>query len=498
MGDNGPLNGAMLGDGVKRLYRLRYLILLVTLSILQSGFMAPSVQYIVNSFFAANHSDGPVDCEKTPKSEPCRQGAVDAAFYNGWADSVSAVLATCTALELGAYSDVVGRRPLIRIAGVLSVLNTVTLSMHVVFKSTLWLYLIIVPAVSAFEVNGVFLALMSDLLPDPEERAAGFGMFMAVLMLIAVCAMPLGYVLPREFAVVGSLVFAALKVAYLLLVFPETLPDESKKAIKSSGGRKPFLSTVVSSFQILTRNSFISRMALLLSLSGLGGAGYGIVMSPFMTGYLGFTRIDQMYLGIASFASVIFTFLFVSPPLTKCVGEVRTLQVGLVASVAFPLCVAKCSKVWHLVALMGFFAGPIFLQIPVISAIKSNLVGKDEQGIMQGTIAAVGRTMSAVGFLFFGWLYKDATGGGQARSELLQGSYLCFLVISCFSLTSLILACSLSKTLPQVLSGTDDNLACGLLPTSDPNNKDSKEPVLPDNRSFMESLKRSWNELVGA
>ena len=28
--------------------------------------------------------------------------------------------------------------------------------------------------------------------------------------------------------------------------------------------------------------------------------------------------------------------------------------------------------------------------------------------------------------------------------------------------------------------------------------EDAKEPVVPDNRSFMESLKRSWNELVAA
>lgn len=475
-----------------QLFRLRYLFFLVTLSILQGCLIGPSIQYIVNSFFAANHSDHPVDCEAHPKSAPCRQGAVDSAFYHGWADSISAVLATGLALHLGSYSDVVGRRPLVIISGLLSVIPTVALAMNVTMQFTLWLYLIAVPVVGAFEVNGVFLALMSDLLPEPEERAAGFGMFIAVLMLLACFSMPLGYILPRQPAVVGSLVFAALKIAYLLMVFPETLSPEAKLAAASKQGRSQslagFLSTVKCSFQILTRNSYISRMACLLSLSGLGGAGYGICMGPFMTGYLGFSRIDQLYLGVASFASIIFTFLFVSPVLTTRLGEMRTLQVGLTANVAFPLCIARCSAVWHLVVCGFVLSGPIFLQIPVISAIKSNLVGKDEQGLMQGTIAAIGRTTSAVGFLAFGGLYKYVTQGGKSRSELEIGSSICFLIISCFSFTSLMIACSLPSNLTQLISVKNESLATGLLLATEEGDTEAKAALTDDDHgnSYLE------------
>lgn len=46
--------------------------------------------------------------------------------------------------------------------------------------------------------------------------------------------------------------------------------------------------------------SFISRLAIVLVVTGLAGSGYAIIMPPFMMGYLGFQRKQKLVLAAAA------------------------------------------------------------------------------------------------------------------------------------------------------------------------------------------------------
>eukprot|EP00747_Dinoflagellata_sp_TGD_P135234 gnl/TRDRNA2_/TRDRNA2_175434_c2_seq2.p1 gnl/TRDRNA2_/TRDRNA2_175434_c2~~gnl/TRDRNA2_/TRDRNA2_175434_c2_seq2.p1 ORF type:complete len:423 (+),score=37.84 gnl/TRDRNA2_/TRDRNA2_175434_c2_seq2:156-1271(+) len=350
------------------------------------------------------------------------------------------------ALGNGSYSDVIGRRPLIRIFGTLTVLPLVALTFHITAGLTLWVYLLLVPVVFAFDVNGVFLALMSDLIPDPKERAGAFGMFIAVLMLIWGITMPFAFMLPRQYTLTVSVVAAALKLVYLFCVFPETATRTSIADEGSAVGRQGICSTISFAFHVLTRHSFIFRMALVLTISGLASSGYAIIMQPFMIGYLGFSRMQLLSILSVAGTSMILTFLFLLGPLVARVGDVRVLQISLFAAAVFPAICARCSELWQMLVLVGLLAGPLALIIPVVSAIKSNLVSADEQGLVQGAIASIGKATATFGFLFFGWLFRCVTENGKMKSQ--SAILLPFLFVSGINAAALILAGTLATVPP--------------------------------------------------
>ncbi|CAK0836519.1 unnamed protein product, partial [Prorocentrum cordatum] len=197
----------------EHLWRARFLLLLVALGALQHT-IQPSVPYLENTFFAAGHG-GAEDCEATPKADACREGAADAALYRGWAGAASHAGAMLLAVSLGLHSDSVGRRPLIRSFGVLNLAPLVALALHVELGVSLWPFLLAQPAVEAFDVSGVYLALVSDLVPQQEERAGAYGAFIGGMLLLLLVLTPLAFLVPRRFALAFSLLAGATKVLYL-------------------------------------------------------------------------------------------------------------------------------------------------------------------------------------------------------------------------------------------------------------------------------------------
>ncbi|CAE8610231.1 unnamed protein product [Polarella glacialis] len=246
-----------------------------------------------------------------------------------------------------------------------------------------------------------------------------------------------------------SLVAAGLKVSFLFFMFPETAKlVEPELDSGDSDSRSPgfpaapdLIETARHAFRVLTRHSFIARMTMVLTMTGFAGSGYAIVMPPFMTGYLGFTRRDKLALFMSAAASVLITFLAVLGRLVSRFGSVRVLQMSLAAYVVFPVCCSACGREWHLVALVAIFAGPLCMAFPVVSAIKSNLVAQDEQGLVQGAIASIGKGTATAGFLLFSFLFALETHSGQIKDR--SAVFLPFLVISGISLSAFLLSCSL-------------------------------------------------------
>lgn len=388
-------------------YRLRFIFGLIWLTTLQYGSISPSVLYTSTSFFAG----GDADCSVTPDSHLCKKGAADLAYWNGWSRGISHSIAWIMALGLGSWSDRHGRRPLFRAKAICSILPVVAIALHIGFDVSLWVYLLLVPAYETFDTNGVFLAFMNDVVKEHNSRALAFGVLIVGAIIGAAPVFPIAGLLPARIAVVVSLLAAVLKLGYMFTIFPETSAYILSEA---SDQPKPSMAEIIKqAFAVFGRNSFIFRMVFVLVLGGISGAGLGAVMTPMLTAYLGMKKDAMTFLGFACGASVIVSMLGLLPVFMASLGPVRSLRVCLAISAVYPMLFAGCTNAEQVTLLSALLVGPMFLQFPIISAIKSNLVGEEEQGLVQGALAAVRVLAVAVADIFFGWFYRFATDDGE-------------------------------------------------------------------------------------
>jgi len=422
-------------------YRLRFVLCLIFLTILQYGIVGPSVQFIVLSFFAAPHGGG--DCNAMPESKPCRQAASDAAAYHGTAYFLTSGLEFCTALTLGSYSDIVGRRPLFRAKAVLSVVPIGALALHVFAGGTLWAFLVVCPIYEAVDINGVFLATMSDVVVEPHLRTSAFSMLFLCVFIAVGMVLPFAGMLSANVTLFVALGACVGKVAFVYIFFPET----ARLATDWDWPHSPW-DTITAAVDLLGRNHFIFRMVLVLVVSGLSAAGVGTVLPPYLTAYLGVDKAVGVELVIIGGLSVVVALAFGLRPLLAHLSEVRALQVCMAAATVFPALLAGCSDVWHVFVLTAVFAGPIVLQFPIIAGIKSNLVDDEDQGLLQGALASIRVAAVAVSHLFFGWFYRYATSNGAASSRTAALPPL--LVAVALSALALVVASTLPEELPQL------------------------------------------------
>lgn len=391
-------------------WRLRYVFVLAWLTTLQYGSLGPSLMYLSQSFFAGSGAD----CEAHPSSDICKKGAVDLAFWSGISRGASHSVAWLLALSMGSWSDTLGRRPIFRAKASASIVPIVMLALHVCFGVSLWLYLVAGPIYEAFDINGVFLAFMSDVIQEPHARAQAFGVLIIGWFGGAFVVLPLAAFLPTGIAVVISLATAVVKLVYMFTVFPET--SQAAVAAACDGKSRPappnLFNVAREAARVFCRHSFIIRMALVLVLSGLSLAGLGTVATPILTGYLGMEKKAITGLLVVIGVSVVISMVCLMPPLVRCAGEVRALQACLAVSAVFPVLFPLCATPVHVAILSGILGGPMCLQFPIISAIKSNLVSQEEQGLVQGALAAARVVATALADVFFGWFFHYATAGG--------------------------------------------------------------------------------------
>jgi len=430
--------------------RMRHLLVLIGLA-LCSNLIQPDIPYIENTFFAEGYGGG--DCEADPSSEPCRRGAALSAEIFGWSHAAANLLAMLLAVFLGSVSDLVGRRPLVRTFGVATTLPLLAVLLYLTTGFSLWVFIAIRPLVEAFDINGVYLAIMSDLIEDPEERAAAFGTFMAVSMLLGGLVMPFGFLLPRSVALTVSVVVAVVKVFYLFLFFPETRQmkvqdgPELTERTQMRTQTNPFRS-MSEAFQVLSRNTFMMRLAVVLIVSGFGASGYAIIMPPFMMGYLGFTRKQKLLLYVAAALSALVSFGLLLGPAVRHFGSVRVLRFSLLVNAFMPLAIALCQDQYQLTFLTFLTCGPLFMSLPLVSALKSALVKHSEQGLVQGAIASMSKGAATLGFVVFSTIFSMSTRNGEVSG--LKGILPSFAVITVISSIALILACSLPNEPPAI------------------------------------------------
>jgi MFS family permease len=398
-------------------HKLRYVLFLVVLAVSASVIPSPSTQFVKLSFFATKYGGG--DCQRTPSSDACRRASSDAAVYHGIAGAISHSVAWLFALMLGSFSDGHGRRPILCAAGCLSLLSRISLAMHLLGSTTLWLFLIVEPILTIFDVHGIFLAVMNDVVKDRKERIVANSVTMGVMLGTAGLAGLIGGALPAKVAVSISIMLGVGQLVFLFSRFPETVPVQLRGGIEniSNSDFNPW-ELVHDSAQIVLKSPFIYRMTLVLIFSGLSATGFHNTFVPYLAAYLGFNQHTNGLLLLAGGISIVVSFTFAMRPLIAAYGEIGTTRLLLALKVVFyVLCTASWTAT-QVFLVHIFLLGPVVLLIPIMATIQSNLVDDEEQGRMQGILTAVKVLATAVGEIFFTWFYKSKLCGPRPHRIL--------------------------------------------------------------------------------
>lgn len=380
----------------------------------------------------------------TPTSNACRRAAGDVTTYNSIVGSLTSAVAVVMALTLGSLSDSVGRRGIFIIKGALSVCMLYALALHQLAGYTLWIFLLIRPLGAMWDSNGVSMALMADVIPERSIRAAAMSITIALILIIALACLLLAGLLPVGVSFTLALIAGTLKIVFLFTIFPETMREPPSHDARS---RQHPMTALIAAIQIITRNSFILRMACIAVIGGTSTAGTWIVAQPYLTSYIGMQRQQLASLMAAMIVSVLFTLGAVSKPLTAQLGDVRTYQVCLLGVALMPVVLCICKEPWHVMIATSPLMGFICLQIPILSAIKSNLVSDAEQGLVQGALASLGNMASAVAAPLFGWLYNYSTDRGANDSR--SAAFPPLLVASAVGVAAFLVSLSLPLKVPD-------------------------------------------------
>eukprot|EP00439_Symbiodinium_sp_Y106_P061533 s2427_g9.t1 len=214
--------------------------------------------------------------------------------------------------------------------------------------------------------------------------------------------------MPSSVAAQTVLLTATLKLGFLLFLLPETSETEE---MEIHGGRAAVWGRIPEMLQegvnILRRHQVLQRLALVLCLAGAGFTARNLFLRFYLASKLGADKADFAVLLPASLPGKIVTFALILPMLVHTCGELAALKVALPIS--------------GVVVCYAVLGGPALMFAPLMSAMKANLVGDEEQGKVQGIVAALrALANAAVGFLLGNGFHADSQpmGGVQAGLSL--------------------------------------------------------------------------------
>lgn len=391
--------------------KLRFVLLLVMIAVSASVIPGPSTQFVKLTFFAVKY--GGNDCQLEPSSVACRKASSDVAVYHGVAGAISHSVAWLVALMLGSFSDGYGRRPILLASGVLSLLSRLSLAAHLMGGRSLWLYLVAEPVLTIFDVHGVYLAVMNDVIRDRKQRVTANSVTMGSIFGFAGMAGLIGGALPARSAVIVSILLGIGQIAFLISSFPETVPLRLRGGIENISNHDFNPRDLVrDSAQLLLKTPFIFQMTLVVVFTGLSATGFHNTFVPYLAAYLGFNQRKNGQLMLACGISIIVAFTFAMKPLIAAYGEIGVTRLLLALKIVFYVLCAASWTAPQILAVHAIFFGPVILLVPIMTAIQSNLADDEEQGRMQGILTAVKVLATAFGDIVFTWFYKHSTDGG--------------------------------------------------------------------------------------
>lgn len=282
---------------------------------------------------------------------------------------------------IGSLSDAYGRKPVLLLALLVLTVDYVIMAMATEF------WVLLVGRILAGVAGATYTTATSYIadISSPKERAARFGMVGAAFGIGFVMGPVIGGIaatwhISAPFWIAAAMAFA--NVMFGLFVLPESLTPEKRRAF---GVRdlNPF-KAIIDAFRIPglaipliclfafefanmvypTLWAFFTRELFGWStvLIGVSLAGYGILLAGVQAGLL--------------------------PVFIKRFGEFRTLQLGMISALVGFIGFGVISTVTGLVLVL-VLAALSDLSPPMLTAMASNIVAEDKQGLVQGVIASL-------------------------------------------------------------------------------------------------------------
>lgn len=282
---------------------------------------------------------------------------------------------------IGSLSDAFGRKPVLLLALFVLAVDYVIMALATEFWVLLIGRILAGIAGATYTTATAYIADISS----AKERAARFGMIGAAFGIGFVLGPAIGGIAATWHISAPFWIAAALSagnVAFGLFVLPESFPPEKRRPF---GFRdlNPF-GAIIAAFRI---------PGLAIPLICLFVFEFANMVYPTLWAF--FTRElfdwSTLYIGVSLAGYGILLALVqggAMPRLISRFGEFRTLQLGMISALIGFIGFGLISTVAGLVIVL-VFAAFSDLSPPMMTAMASNKVGEDKQGLVQGVIASL-------------------------------------------------------------------------------------------------------------
>ncbi|AHM04768.1 Tetracycline efflux protein TetA [Roseibacterium elongatum DSM 19469] len=308
-------------------------------------------------------------------------GLNDAALWGGILSAAYAIMQFGFAPTIGNLSDRFGRRPVLLVSMAVMALDYVVMAI----AGSIWLLLAgrIVAGITAATHSTAF-AFMADI-TEPEKRAKAFGLVSAGFGIGFILGPLLGGLLgdldPRA-PFVAAACLAAANVVFGLLILPESLPKERRRAFdwrraNPAGGLmqmgklpgvRPLLAVMlayqISNFVYPAIWAYWTQGAFGWDAGMVGAslAAYGVAMAVVQGGLV--------------------------QPVLHRLGELRAVTWGLMLNTGCLIAYALISQGWMIWVMIPISAMGAMVA-PALQGVLSRAAGADQQGELQGVLASL-------------------------------------------------------------------------------------------------------------
>ncbi len=331
------------------------------------------------------------------------QGISDSALIYGFLISGFALVQFAVSPFIGMLSDRFGRRPILLISLAGLGVDYIILALA---PNLTWLVIGRIVAGLFSATVSTANAYIADITPK-EGRAAAFGMLGAAFGIGFTAGPLIGGVLGEidlqyPFWLAAGLAFANLGLGYFIL--PESLPKAKRKPIDL---RK---ANPLSALLYIRRYASLAVLLVALFLTGIAQQGLQGIWVLWTDAQFGWGAAEAGY----SLAWVGVCIAFVQRYLVRIVvprfGERRVLFGGFAISTIAYLFLPYLTVGWAVYPGILFHIIGWGCASPTLTAMMSQNVPDNEQGLLQGTIGSVGTVAMIVGPLFATGIFAKSVG----------------------------------------------------------------------------------------
>ena len=308
-------------------------------------------------------------------------GLSGAAVWGGLLAALFAVMQFLFGPALGAVSDRWGRRPVLLVALVVMALDYLLMAL----AHTIWLLILgrVIGGITA-ATQATASAYMADV-SAPQEKAANFGLIGAAFGVGFVLGPVIGGTLAEwgtraPFYAAAALALANAVFGYVVL--PETVTDRIRRPFAWSRANP------VGAFRHIGALPGLNRLLIVVFLFSLAIFSYGAVWA-----YFGMVRFGWgpgmvgVSLAIYGVCTAIAQGLLLRPIVAR-LGERRTVILGYSLDIVAFAILGVIGNGWLAIALIPI-TGLASIAGPVLGGIMSRTAADDQQGELQGVLAAV-------------------------------------------------------------------------------------------------------------